>query len=177
MNVVLIGYRGTGKTVAGKIVARRLGMKYMGMDAEIVKTAGLPIPQIVETYGWKIFRDMESKKAHELGEMDNIIIDTGGGIIERSENIATLQKNALIFWLKASVDTIVSRIQGDTDRPALTHGKTFIEEIEDVLAQRVSEYKNAAQYEIDTDSLTPNDVAERIIEIVSKAHGKRQDQK
>ena len=172
MNVVLIGYRGTGKTVVGKIVARRLGMQYMGMDAEIVKTAGLPIPQIVETYGWQTFRDMESEKAHELGERDHIIIDTGGGIVERSENIATLQRNALIFWLKASVDTIVSRIQDDTARPALTHGKTFIDEIEEVLAQRISKYKIAAQYEIDTDRLTPEEVAERIIEIVSKAQGK-----
>ncbi len=172
MNIVLIGYRGTGKTVVGKMIARRLRMQYVGMDAEIVKAAGMPIPQIVKTHGWKMFRDMESKQANELGERDDIIIDTGGGIIERSENIAALQKNALIFWLKASVNTIVSRIQDDTDRPALTHGKTFIEEIEDVLAQRIPKYKNAAHYEIVTDSLTPEEVADSIINILSKVHGK-----
>lgn len=172
MNIVLIGYRGTGKTVVGEMVAVRLGMQYMGMDAEIVKAAGMPIPQIVETYGWKTFRDMESKKAQELGGRDHIIIDSGGGIIERSENIAALQKNALIFWLKASVDTIISRIQDDTERPALSDGKTFVEEIEDVLEQRISKYKSAAQYEIDTDNLTPKEVAGRIINIVSKVRDK-----
>lgn len=172
MNIVLIGYRGTGKTVVGKMLAALTGMQYVGMDAEIVKTAGMPIPQIVKTHGWKMFRDMESKKVHELGERDHIIIDTGGGIIERSDNITALQKNALIFWLKASVNTIVSRIQDDTDRPALTDGKTFIEEIEDVLTQRIAKYKNAAQYEIDTDSLTPKEVAEKIIKIAVKVHGK-----
>ena len=172
MNIVLIGYRGTGKTVVGKMLAARTGMQYVGMDAEIVKTAGMPIPQIVKTHGWKMFRDMESKKVHELGERDHIIIDTGGGVIERSDNITALQKNALIFWLRASVNTIVSRIQADTDRPALTNGKTFIEEIEDVLTQRIAKYKNAAQYEIDTDSLTPKEVAEKIIKIAAKVHGK-----
>lgn len=172
MNIVLIGYRGSGKTVVGEIIAVRLEMSYMGMDAEIVKMAGMSIPQIVEKYGWKTFRDMESKKAQELGGQDNIIIDTGGGIIERSENITALQTNALIFWLKVSVDTIVSRIQDDTERPALTNGKTFTEEIEDVLEQRISRYKSAAQYEIDTDNLTPEQVADRIINIVSKVRNK-----
>jgi shikimate kinase len=172
MNIVLIGYRGAGKTVVGKMLAAKMGMQYVGMDAEIVKTAGMPISQIVEAYGWKAFRQMEAKKAHELSGRDNIIIDTGGGIVERSGNIAALQKNGLIFWLKASVNTIVSRIHEDTDRPALTNGKTFIEEIEDVLAQRISKYNRAAQYEIDTDSLTPEKVAESIVKIVSKVHSK-----
>jgi shikimate kinase len=172
MNIVLIGYRGTGKTVVGEIIAVRLGMPYMSMDAEIVKMAGMSIPQIVEKYDWKTFRDMESKKAQELGGRNKIIIDTGGGIIERSENITALQANALIFWLKASVDTIVSRIQDDTERPALTDGKTFTEEIEDVLEPRIPKYKSAAQYEIDTDNLTPEQVADRIINIVSKVRNK-----
>lgn len=172
MNVVLIGYRGTGKTVVGEIIAVRLGMSCMGMDAEIVKMAGMSIPQIVGKYDWKTFRDMESKKAQELGGRDNIIIDTGGGIIERVENITALQRNALIFWLKASVDTIVSRIQDDIERPALTDGKTFTEEIEAVLEQRIPKYKSAAQYEIDTDNLTPEQIADRIINIVSKVRNK-----
>jgi shikimate kinase len=172
MNIVLIGYRGTGKTVVGKIVAARMGMQYVGMDAEIVKTAGMPIPQIVEAYGWKAFRQMEAQKTQELSGRDNIVIDTGGGIVERWENMTALQENALIFWLKASVNTIVSRIQDNTDRPALTHGKTFIEEIEDVLAQRTSKYNDAAQYEIDTNNLTPEEVAESIINIAASVLGK-----
>ena len=165
MNIVLIGYRGTGKSVVGEIIAARLGMSYLSMDTEIVKKAGMPISQIVETYGWKTFRDMESKKAKKLGGQDNIIIDTGGGIIERSENIRALQANARVFWLKASVETIVSRIQDDTERPALIDGKTFIDEIEDVLQQRIPKYKNAAHYEIDTDNLAPEQVADRIVNI------------
>ena len=64
------------------------------------------------------------------------------------------------------MDTIVRRIQADTQRPALTTGKTFTEEVAEVLEQRISKYKSAAQYEIDTDALTPEQVAGKIIEII-----------
>ena len=165
MKIVLIGYRGTGKSVVGGLVAERLQMKCIGMDAKIVQRAGMSIPDIVEKQGWKTFRDMESEVARELAELDNIIIDTGGGVIERPENVEALQVNSRIVWLKASVIEIVSRIQGGTERPSLTEGKSFTEEVAEILEQRTSKYRNAAQYEIDTDQLTPEQVADRVIEI------------
>jgi shikimate kinase len=165
MNIVLIGYRGTGKTVVGELLAARLGMTYIGMDAQIIKKAGMPIPEIVEKSGWPKFRDIETQVARELSGLDNSIIDTGGGIIERPENIEVLNINSRIFWLQASVDAIVSRIQEGTQRPALTAGKTFTQEVAEVLEQRIPKYKRAAQFEIDTDPLTPEQVAEKIIQI------------
>jgi len=168
MNIVLIGYRGTGKTVVGELLAARLNMTYMGMDAQIVKKAGMSIPEIVEKSGWPGFRDMESEVARELAGLDHLIIDTGGGVIERPENIEALKTNARIFWLKASVDAIVSRIQDDTQRPSLIAGKTFTQEVAEVLEQRTPKYKNAAHHEIDTDPLTPEQVAEKIIKICQK---------
>ncbi len=165
MNIVLIGYRGTGKSVVGELISARLRMQCIGMDAEIVKRAGMSIPEIVEKHGWQKFRDIESEEARELSGFDNIVIDTGGGVIERPENIEALKTNSRIFWLKASVDRIVSRIQSGTERPALTAGKTFTEEVTEVLERRIPKYKSAAQYEIDTDELTPEQVADRIIKI------------
>ena len=171
MNIVLIGYRGTGKSVIGELLARRLGMPYIGMDAAIVARAGMSIPEIVENYGWPKFRDIESEQARELAGLDNIIIDTGGGIIERPENIEVLQMNACIFWLKASVATIVSRIQDGTERPALTSGKSFTEEVAEVLERRIPKYRSAAHYEIDTDELTPEQIADWIIDIWRERSG------
>lgn len=165
MNILLIGYRGTGKSVVGMIVAETLRMKYISMDARIVEKAGMTIPEIVEKHGWPGFRDMESEVARELAQNDNLVIDSGGGIIERPENIDALQANSRIVWLKASVDTIVSRIQGDTQRPSLTGGKSFTEEVAEVLERRTPKYEKAANFDIDTDPLTPEEVAERIIEI------------
>ena len=168
MNIVLIGYRGAGKSVVGKLLAGRLGMEYVGMDAAIVEKAGMPIPEIVEKQGWPGFRDLESAVAGELAGRDNLIIDTGGGIIERPENIETLQKNATIFWLKARVETIVARIQGGTERPALTEGKTFTEEVAEVLERRTPKYKDAANFEIETDQLTPDQIIGIVIQIMQR---------
>ena len=163
MNLVLIGYRGTGKSVVGVILARRLRMRYIGMDAAIVENAGISIPEIVGKYGWPGFRDLESEQVRKLAALDNLVIDTGGGVIEREENIDVLQKNAMIFWLRARVDTIVSRIQGDNQRPSLTSGKSFTDEVAEVLERRTPRYKSAANHEIETDNLTPEQIADRII--------------
>ncbi len=166
MNIVLIGYRGTGKSVVGRILARRLGMVYEGMDANIVERAGMPIPEIVERYGWDRFREIETQEALDLAGRDKLIIDTGGGVIERSENMPALAKNGVVFWLKATVETIVRRIQGDNQRPALTEGKTFTEEVEEVLDRRRDKYKVAARFEIDTDDMTPEQVADGIVSFI-----------
>jgi shikimate kinase len=162
MNIILIGYRGTGKSVVTEILSKSLGMKAMGMDREIVQRAGLAVPRIVEKYGWEAFRDMETAVAMDFARFDNVIIDTGGGIIERPENMAALKENGLVFWLKASVGVIVERISSGTERPALTRGKTFVEEVSEVLESRLPKYAEAAQYEIDTDNLSPDEVATKI---------------
>lgn len=168
MNIVLIGYRGTGKSVVGEILGNRLGMNCVGTDRRIVETAGMSIPEIVEKYGWSGFRDMESEVVRQLSQYDHLIIDTGGGVIERPENIRWLKVNSCIFWLKASVERIITRIRNDTQRPSLTEGKTFIEEVGEILKQRIPKYKMAAQFEIDTDHLTPDQVADRIIHTVNE---------
>ena len=168
MNIVLIGYRGTGKSEVGALLARRLGMAYIGMDAAIVKRAGMSVPEIVAKFGWPHFRDLESAEARELAGRDNLVIDTGGGVIERPENVEVLRQNARVIWLKASVATIVARIQGGTERPALTAGKSFTDEVAEVLERRTPKYQSAAHREIDTDPLTPEQVADRIIEIWKK---------
>jgi shikimate kinase len=168
MNIVLIGYRGTGKSEVGKLLAGRLRMTLVGMDAEIVKSAGMSIPEIVKKHGWPAFRDMESAEARKLSGMDNLVIDTGGGVIERPENVEVLRMNARVFWLMASVGTIVARIEGDTQRPSLTAGKTFTEEVAEVLDRRSPLYRSAAHHEIETDALTPEQVADGIIDILKQ---------
>jgi shikimate kinase len=167
MNIVLIGYRGTGKSVVGRILAQRLNMDYVGMDAAIVERAGMAIPRIVEQMGWPGFRDLETQVALDLAGRDKLIVDTGGGVIERPENIPALAENGRIFWLKASVDTIVRRIQGDDQRPALTEGKSFTDEVAEVLERRVSRYQAAARHAIDTDALTAEQVADEVIRLLN----------
>lgn len=165
MNIILIGYRGTGKSHVGQLLGKRFGRKVVCIDEEIVKTAGMPIPEIIEKFGWSQFRDLETAEARKLGEMKQLIIDCGGGIIERAENIEILRQNGRLFWLQASVESIVARIKEDTQRPALVAGKTFTEEVAEVLQRRTPRYKAAAHHQINTDNKTPEQVCELIAEL------------
>jgi len=162
MNLVLIGYRGTGKSAVAAILAQKLGMSAVSLDEEIVREAGMPVPAIIEKHGWTWFRDLEADLTRRFGERDGQILDTGGGVILRPENVENLRRNGVLFWLAASVEVIVERIQESSERPALTAGKTFLEEVEEVLAERLPLYRAAADHTIDTDPLTPDAVADAI---------------
>ena len=164
MNLVLIGYRGTGKTTIGKIMAKRLGMEIVSTDELIVQHAGKKsIPEIVESSGWDAFRDIESAVIREVAAGDNLIIDAGGGVIIRPQNVEQLRKTGVIFWLTAQIHAIAERIRGDTERPSLTGDKSFIEEIEEVLKQREPLYRAAAHHVIDTEKGSPNKTADEIM--------------
>ena len=163
MNLVLIGYRGTGKSAVAAILSRKLGMAAVSLDEEIVRQAGMPIPEIVERHGWPWFRELESEIVERLALRDGAILDTGGGVVLRPRNTENLRRSGVLFWLKASVGVIVERIQESTERPSLTEGRSFLEEVEEVLSERLPLYRAAADREIDTDLLTPEGVAEEII--------------
>lgn len=173
MNIVLIGYRGTGKSHIGKLLSERLSFPYVSIDRAIVSRAGMSIPEIVSQFGWPGFRDLESREVREISVWDSIVIDTGGGVIERPENIESLRENGCIIWLKASVPTIVGRIEGGSDRPSLTDGKSFTEEVAEVLERRTPLYRAAAMHEIDTDGIAPEEIAEQIVRIWQKHSDRR----
>lgn len=163
MNIVLIGYRGTGKSTVGRLLADRLGRSLVSTDAEIVRQAGQSIPDLVKQYGWEHFRDLEAEVCRELASQDSLIIDTGGGIILRQENIDRLRANGRLFWLNADIPTIIKRIGRDTQRPSLTGGKSFIDEIEEVLAERRPRYQAAADHQIDTTGRSPDQVIDEVL--------------
>ncbi|HKP00347.1 MAG TPA: shikimate kinase, partial [Nitrospiraceae bacterium] len=150
MNIVLIGYRGTGKSTVGKLLAARLGRELVSTDAEIMKRAKRTIPEIVTQEGWEYFRNLESDICRELASRDKLVIDTGGGAILRTQNVEALKKNGTLFWLTASVETIEKRIGGDDQRPSLTGSKSFVDEIQDVLRERTPNYQAAADHTIAT---------------------------
>lgn len=163
MNIVLIGYRGTGKSSVGTILAQRLGRELVSTDAEVVKRAKLSIPEIVKQFGWDRFRDLESEVCRDLAGKDGLVIDTGGGAILRAQNVCSLKTNGRLFWLAAEVATITRRIGGDTQRPSLTGTKSFTEEVEEVLQERRPMYAAAADHVIGTDDRSLAQVAEEIL--------------
>ncbi|MCC2643521.1 MAG: aroK [Nitrospira sp.] len=164
MNLVLIGYRGTGKSTVGRLLARALHRDLVSTDAEIVKQAKLSIPEIVKQFGWDHFRDLESAVCRDFAARNELIIDTGGGAILRPENVELLRRTGTLVWLTATVETITRRIGGDTQRPSLTGTQSFTEEIRHVLTERTPKYEAAADHIIQTDGASAAEVADRIME-------------
>ena len=167
-NLVLIGYRGTGKSAVGKRLARALSRHLISTDAEVVKRAQCSIPDIVKQFGWEYFRDLESAVCRDVAAQEGLIIDTGGGAILRKDNVEALRRSGRLVWLTATVETITRRIGGDTQRPSLTGTKSFTDEIGDVLAERVPKYQAAAHHIVATDGLSIAQVAEQIMQAIHR---------
>ena len=165
MNIALIGFRGTGKTTVSKLLAIKLDKKLISTDEEIIKRSRLSIERFVEKNGWDRFRDIESDVIESISDFDECVFDTGGGIVMRNENIINLKKNALIVLLTADIKTITVRTK-NSKRPALTKSN-YIDEIKDVLQERESRYKKAADYAIDTSQLSPEEVCDLITHYVN----------
>lgn len=169
MNLVLIGYRGTGKSTVARLLSRQLSRNVVSLDQEIVRDTGRSIPEIVAEHGWPHFRDIEADVTRRVAARDDLIIDAGGGVILRRENVDALRHHGRLFWLRASVPVIVARIQGGTERPALVAGKSFTEEVEEVLRERTPLYEAAAHFQVDTDNRTATDVAAEVARLFAAA--------
>ena len=172
MNVVLIGYRCTGKTQTGKIIAKALNFKFIDTDNLIEKEAKKNISKIVADDGWEKFRELEKKEIRDVSNHNNIVISVGGGAIEENENTENLKKNSIIFWLIAEPEVILKRMQKDpksaTMRPNLTAQKDMLLEIKTILAEREAKYESASDYKIDTSNISKQQVAQKIINTINK---------
>ncbi len=170
MNLVLIGYRGTGKSTIGRLVAEELGVPYISLDGEIVRRAGCSIPELVASHSWDYFRDLESAVVSDFAARDGLVLDTGGGVVTRPSNVEQLRASGMVFLLAATIADIVERIGGDSERPSLTGSKSFTEEVEEVLEARRPLYSSAAHAVIDTSSLSAEEAAREIISRFRSGH-------
>jgi shikimate kinase len=166
MNLVLIGYRGTGKSTIARILRDRLGMPLVSLDAAIEVRTGQRIRDFVEANGWDAFRDIESECCRELAGRDGSIIDAGGGVVLRAQNVDLLKRNGIVVWLRATTESIAGRIGADDNRPSLSGTKSFVDEIEEVMGQRRPLYESAADLAIDTDGRGPDEIASEIVKLI-----------
>lgn len=105
-NIVLIGMPGCGKTTIGKELARRMYKKFVDIDAEIERQAGMSIPEIFSARGEGDFRELESQVLKEIGKQSGFVIATGGGCVTREVNYDSLHQNGRIFWIQREVEIL-----------------------------------------------------------------------
>ena len=164
MKIALIGYRCSGKTVAGRELAARLGWRFADTDKAVEKRAGKGVAAIFAEDGEKAFRALEREEITKLAEADECVIAAGGGALHDRANVAALKKGAKVIWLETSTEELARRARADENarRPPLTD-LPLEEEIRAVLARRTPLYKAAADCIISTDGYTEGEVVERIL--------------
>lgn len=166
MNVILIGYRGTGKTTVARRLALQLGWDWADADVEVELRAGKSIAAIFAEEGEGRFRDLEAQVLADLVRKHEVVVAAGGGVVLREENRKQLDVCDHVVWLRASPPTLLRRIEADLTtagrRPSLTTAGGEAEVVR-LLAERTPLYRQCADLEIDTEGKSPADIAAEII--------------
>ncbi|MGC8491186.1 MAG: shikimate kinase [Syntrophobacteraceae bacterium] len=164
-NIALIGFRATGKSTVGEILARTLGRSFIDMDRFLVREAGCDIAAWVGRNGWGSFRRAESGLLEVLRLREGLVVASGGGIVLDPLNREALRKDFFTVWLKATPRTISARLYSDPDSPLTRPALSSLppgEEIEKILSERDPLYSQVADIVIDTEGKPPDSIAEEI---------------
>jgi shikimate kinase len=171
MNIILIGYRGSGKSKVGRKLASRMDSRFVDTD-DLIESKEGNISDMVKSRGWDYFRAIEKRMIEEISREDNLVIALGGGAVLDADNVVSLERNGLVIWLKADPEVLRKRIEEDhrtsVSRPTLT-GKGTIEELEKMVAYRDPFYEKAGKIQLDTSSLDVEAVVEKIMTVLKEA--------
>lgn len=173
MIISLVGYRGTGKTTVGLLLAERLGWTCVDTDAQIQQRTGRSIRSIFESDGESAFRDLETAEIGYWARQHRIVLSLGGGAILRVENRQQLSVAGPVVWLTAQPDTIRKRLHADpaswSQRPSLLANQAtpganaVLDEIEQVLNERIPLYQSCADLTLATEDRSPAELADAIV--------------
>ncbi|MBR6864867.1 MAG: shikimate kinase [Bacteroidales bacterium] len=161
MMVTLTGFMGSGKSTVGKVLADFLGCPFLDLDDLVVKKAGKSIPDIFAQDGEAAFRQLEARLLRQTVEKyaeGTVVLALGGGAVLAPASAALLHDKTVCIYLRATLDTLLARLEGKTAGRPLA---------DDTMASRLAErepiYEETAHVIMDTDGLSPDEVADEII--------------
>ena len=164
--VVLVGPMGAGKSTIGRLLAKELGYRFLDSDRVIEERCGANIPWIFDVEGEAGFRQRETAMLDEMTAETDVVLATGGGAVMRQENHPLLRKNAVVVYLKTSIEQQVERTRKDRNRPLLQN-----DDPEGVLRQlfaiRDPLYTQLADIVMYTDRKSPRLVVRQLVNRIS----------
>jgi shikimate kinase len=172
-SVALIGFMGTGKTAAGRALAKKLGKSFIELDPLIEQKAGKTIPEIFREDGEIAFRELEILVTKAAAGEKDAVIACGGGVVLNKVNIDRLKKEAIIVYLTASPKAILKRTVNDGEKRPLLKVTNPTQTIKELLRFRKPFYERAADITINTSRLSIETVVEQIITRLKKYEGFR----
>ncbi len=168
--VYLTGFMGSGKSTSGPLVAERLGYRFLDLDDEVERAAGVSISDLFARRGEPVFRALETAVLCEAAEQEHVVVATGGGALATEGNLLTAETSGTIVYLKLSPETLVERLREGEERPLLLDedGRPFsdaalLEYISEVLRKRERFYSHA-DVTVEAETMTPEQVADAIVQ-------------
>ena len=161
-NLVFLGMMGSGKSTIGNLVSKKLNLQFTDVDSLIVENTGMSISEIFKKKGEKYFRNLEEKITLKcLKKIKNVVSLGGGGFVNAKIRKEVLT-NHFSFWLNLDDSIIIKRIKASKKRPLVS--KSTDEEIRTIIKDRSRIYSNA-QFKINCNKLTKNEIVKKIIRI------------
>ena len=166
MNAIfLTGFMATGKSEVGRLLAVRLGRPFVDTDVEIEREAGATIQSIFRDRGEAAFRRLESEILIRVTAIDGPVVATGGGLPTNPDNRRRMRDAGTIVRLYAAPEAILARVGDASDRPLLAGAADRAARVSELLSAREAAYADA-NASVDTTSLTPAAVVDRIVELL-----------
>ena len=168
-SLVLVGMMGSGKSLIGKILSRKLNFDFIDTDSQIEEKEKKAIPEIFKISGEKYFRDVEELISLKSLKLNNKVIALGGGgYINPAIRKCALQ-NCISFWLNWKNETLINRIKNSKKRPLAMKLNNL--ELNKLIGKRSTTY-NLSDYKINCDKLSKKEIVEKIIELYESTTNK-----
>ena len=169
-SLLLVGISGAGKSTVGRLLAEELGVAFVDLDDRVEQEAGMSVGAIFDKLGQSRFRDLETKVLSEaLDAHPPLVIATGGGAMERTQNQEKARDHGVLVWLEVSPEMAAARCHQGNDRPLLRDGDA-VKTLNQLLVNRTVGYQEA-RIVVQTDGRTPEGVVSHIVDALAKGRG------
>jgi len=161
-SLYLVGMMGAGKSTVGRLLARRLKLRFLDCDHEIERRCGVKIPLIFEIEGETGFRARETQVLAELAALKGVVLATGGGAVLAEENRRRLAEHGTVIYLRARPEDLYQRVRHDLNRPLLATREP-LRRLRELHAERDPLYAAIADLVVDTGKQTVQALARELV--------------
>ncbi len=173
-NIFLIGMMGSGKSTVGRLLAKKLSLKFVDLDQEIEAGEGLTIADIFSKNGAERFRQLECEYLENVIRQSGQVIATGGGIILDHDNRQRIMSSGIAILLRCQINTLAERLKNIHDRPLLGKDGSTLRTLEKIWTERQEFYYSTARIILDNDLMKPATAVNKIIKQIKGPHGNNQ---
>ena len=161
-SLVLTGMMGVGKSTIGRLIAKRLKIKFIDVDKVIEKKEKKTIKRIFEDNGEKYFRNLEEKTTLKILKNNNTVIALGGGAFINKEIRQKVLSSCVSVWLKVDLDKLIKRYNKNDRRPLLDK-KKLNTDVKRIYQSRKKIY-SLANFKINCDNIDKTKIVQKILD-------------